>query len=44
MRSLIDNPKKGIELGAKLHEYVKENYNIKTVNKKRYDSIISLMA
>jgi processive 1,2-diacylglycerol beta-glucosyltransferase len=44
MKSLISNPIKGIQLGAKLHEYVKENYNIKTVNKKRYDSIISLMA
>jgi glycosyltransferase involved in cell wall biosynthesis len=44
MKSLISNPIKGIQLGAKLHEYVKENYNIKTINKKRYDSIISLMA
>jgi glycosyltransferase involved in cell wall biosynthesis len=43
MKSLISNPIKGIQLGAKLHEYVKENYNIKTVNKKRYASIISLM-
>ena len=43
MKSLISNPKKGIELGAKLHKYVKEKYNIKTINKLRYDSIISLM-
>ena len=43
MKGLISNPKKGIELGAKLHKYVKEKYNIKTINKLRYDSIISLM-
>ena len=43
MRSLISNPIKGIQLGAKLHEYVKENYNIKTVNKKRYESILNLL-
>jgi glycosyltransferase involved in cell wall biosynthesis len=43
MKSLISNPKKGIELGAKLHKYVKEKYNIKTINKLRYDCIISLM-
>jgi len=44
MKSLIANPKKGIELGARLHEYVKENYNIKKINELRYNSIISLMA
>jgi len=44
MKSLISNPKKGIELGARLHEYVKENYNIKKINELRYNSIISLMA
>ena len=43
MRSLISNPKKGIEMGKKLHEYVRENYDIKVVNKKRYESIINLM-
>jgi glycosyltransferase involved in cell wall biosynthesis len=43
MKGLISNPKKGIELGAKLYKYVKEKYNIKTINKLRYDSIISLM-
>ena len=43
MRSLISNPIKGIQLGAKLHEYVKENFNIKKINELRYDSIISLM-
>jgi len=43
MKSLISNPIKGIQLGAKLHEYVKENYDIKVVNKKRYESIINLM-
>jgi len=43
MKSLISNPKKGIELGARLHEYVKENYNIKKINELRYNSIISLV-
>ena len=43
MKSLISNPKKGLELGAKLHKYVKEKYNIKTINKLRYDSIISTL-
>ena len=43
MKSLISNPKKGIELGAKLHKYVREKYNIKTINKLRYDSIISTL-
>jgi hypothetical protein len=43
MKSLISNPKKGIELGAKLHDYVKENYNIKKINELRYSSISSLM-
>ena len=43
MKGLISNPKKGIELGAKLHKYVKEKYNIKTINKLRYDSIISTL-
>ena len=43
MRSLIDNPKKGIELGKRLHDYVREHYDIKVVNKKRYESIINLM-
>ena len=43
MKSLISNRKKGIELGAKLHKYVKEKYNIKTINIKRYDSIISTL-
>lgn len=43
MRGLISNPKKGRELGARLHDYVKEKYNIKKINKIRYESIISLM-
>ena len=43
LKSLIDNPKKGIEMGKRLHEYVRENYDIKVVNKKRYESIINLM-
>jgi glycosyltransferase involved in cell wall biosynthesis len=43
MKSLIGNPKKGVELGARLHDYVKENYNIKKINQIRYDSITSLM-
>jgi len=43
MKSLISNPKKGVELGARLHDYVKENYNIKKINKIRYASIISIM-
>jgi glycosyltransferase involved in cell wall biosynthesis len=43
IRGLIDNPKKGIELGKRLNEYVRENYDIKIVNKKRYESIINLM-
>ena len=43
MKGLISNPIKGIQLGAKLHEYVKENYNIKKINKLSYDSIISIM-
>jgi glycosyltransferase involved in cell wall biosynthesis len=43
IKSLIDNPKKGIELGKRLHEYVREHYDIKVVNKKRYESILNLM-
>jgi glycosyltransferase involved in cell wall biosynthesis len=43
MRGLISNPKKGIELGARLHDYVKQKYNIKKINKIRYESIISIM-
>jgi glycosyltransferase involved in cell wall biosynthesis len=43
IRALIDNPKKGIELGKRLNQYVIENYDIKIVNKKRYESIINLM-
>jgi glycosyltransferase involved in cell wall biosynthesis len=43
IKSLIDNPRKGIELGKRLHEYVKKHYDIKVVNKKRYESIINLM-
>ena len=43
MKSLISNPKKGVELGARLHEYVKENYNIKKINQIRYESINSIM-
>jgi glycosyltransferase involved in cell wall biosynthesis len=44
MKGLISNPKKGIELGAKLHKYVKEKYNIKTINKLRYKSIMNLIS
>jgi glycosyltransferase involved in cell wall biosynthesis len=43
MKGLISNPKKGIELGKRLNEYVRENYDIKVVNKIRYESIINLM-
>ena len=43
MKGLISNPKKGIEMGKRLNEYVRENYDIKVVNKKRYESIINLM-
>jgi glycosyltransferase involved in cell wall biosynthesis len=43
MKGLISNPKKGIEMGKKLNEYVREHYDIKVVNKKRYESIINLM-
>jgi len=43
MKSLISNPKKGIELGTKLNKYVTEHYNIKKINQIRYDSITSLM-
>jgi processive 1,2-diacylglycerol beta-glucosyltransferase len=44
MKGLISNPKKGIELGAKLHKYVKEKYNIKIINKLRYKSIMNLIS
>ena len=43
IKSLISNPKKGIEMGAKLHVYCKENYNIKKINKLRYNSILSII-
>ena len=30
-------------MGKRLHEYVREHYDIKVVNKKRYESILKLM-
>jgi glycosyltransferase involved in cell wall biosynthesis len=43
IKDLIKHPIKGRQMGAKLHEYVKENYNIKKINQIRYDSILSLV-
>lgn len=43
IRSLIRNPQRGRLMGARLHEYVKENYNIEKINDIRYDSITGLM-
>lgn len=42
IKSLISNPKRGEKIGAALHEYVKENYDINTINKLRIQSIKSL--
>lgn len=43
MKELIANPIKGERKGALLYEYVRDNYDIKIINKKRYDSIINVM-
>lgn len=43
IKQLIDKPSKGIEMGKRLHEYVKETYNIKKINQLRYQSIINLI-
>jgi len=43
MIDLIKNPIKGVNIGKALNEYVREFYNIETINKKRYESIINLM-
>lgn len=43
MKELIAAPIKGKRKGALLHEYVREHYNIKKVNQKRYYDIINVM-
>ena len=43
MKELISAPIKGQRKGALLHEYVREHFDIKKVNQKRYDSIINVM-
>ena len=43
INDLLKNPKKIEIMGKNLQKYVKENYNIETINKLRYDSIIDLL-
>lgn len=42
MGELVLNPEKGIKLGKRLHEYVREHYDIDVVNIIREDSLIEL--
>jgi processive 1,2-diacylglycerol beta-glucosyltransferase len=43
IRDLISNPKRRLEEGKKLGDYVRENYNIQKVNKLRYESIKNIL-
>lgn len=43
IKDLIKNPKKGQMMGKALNGYVREYYDIKKINKLRYESILSLM-
>jgi glycosyltransferase involved in cell wall biosynthesis len=43
IKDLIKSPVKGIRMGLKLGEYVREYYNIEKINKTRYESILSIV-
>lgn len=43
IKDLLKRPQVGRRMGAKLHEYVRDHYNIDKINKIRYDSITGLL-
>lgn len=43
IKELIRHPQKGRRMGAALHQYVKENYNIDKINELRYHTIMELV-
>jgi glycosyltransferase involved in cell wall biosynthesis len=43
IKDLIKHPEKGVKMGQALGNYVREYYNIETINKRRYESILNIL-
>lgn len=43
IRELIKHPQKGVQMGARLHEYIREYYTIEKVNQTRLETIQSIL-